>query len=338
MHLIVGTLLFAALGAPVAPQATDVTVAIGATTADANTYQVRLTNTTDHPVTTVVTQDLPRGATSATAPGATVGNGLIIWKPTLKAHTTTVLTSTVNAPRGPGRRVSSACTADPQTGRPLGCASTVVEQPADVVTAPWWRSPWLLLIPIVGIIVWLIWTYRHTLAIALTHTGKLRRAAPLISLAALVGILAGGFVLAKPYLSGGVAKKQALGQVGWAGEDHPAQLGTPASDGAAEFTVHRMACAQTTCNVMVTARNLTGKPLTWYRTLQHLTTATDAWTVPDAGATAAANGGADVFAQPILPGGSVVCALTFPVPKGAVPHRLELRESTGVRGVHLDLD
>jgi hypothetical protein len=127
---------------------------------------------------------------------------------------------------------------------------------------------------------------------------------------------------------------------GWTGQRRELTLGVPASDGAVEFTVYRVDCTgggARACRAIVAVRNVSDRPQPWAAELQRLYISDTVWTSADPLAGATANGGMDVFRDPLVPGQRLLATLVFPLPTGAAPTRLELREGAFARGVYLRL-
>lgn len=349
MHPILGAFLLAGAitaSTPTAlsarPATPDVSVAI-APNADGTSYNLQVFNTSGRAITTVVTQSLPSDVTSVrTTEGGKLSDGIVTWRPTLPPHSIVRLTTTLATPSAFARQVSSVCAADPATGRLRACASAVTGREALDSGTPWWRSPYLLLLPGLSIMGWALWRYRDQRPRG--HHAEprrdLRRLAPLASVVAVLAVAAGALIFAKPFIRYGLAGRAYLGQAGWYGEQHRALLGAPATDEAVEFTVHRLLCTSGStmdCAVVAEFRNISPTKQAWYLGMQRLYTNESQWFQPDAEATIAANGGVNVFATPLAPGKPVLATLRFSLPQDVRPVRLELREGPAARGVFLTL-
>ncbi|MBB5870288.1 hypothetical protein F4553_003667 [Allocatelliglobosispora scoriae] len=356
--LLAGTITASTPTAPlVPPAAPDVSVAI-APSADGTSFDLRIVNTSDKAVPTLVTQTLPDGAGPAKASeGGKVTASAVSWQPTVPPHATIRLTTTLAAVPTAVRQVSSVCAADPRTGRMHDCASAVTTlAPPPEPSTPWWRSAWLLLgLPLLGLGAWGFWRWRNRTrpedddevapepapAVEAKPRRDYRRFAPLVSIIAIFAVVGGVILVAKPYIRDGVTTGRAfLGESGWYGEKHQALLGAPTADEAVEFTVHRVQCTTGkagTCTVTAQFRNISGTRQPWYLGMQRLYTGEDQWVQPDVTATLAANGGVDPFARPLEPDAEVLATLKFALPTGTKPIRLELREGPAARGVFINL-
>jgi hypothetical protein len=125
----------------------------------------------------------------------------------------------------------------------------------------------------------------------------------------------------------------------WLGRTMNGDLGTTLKEAAFEFTVYRLACnsagmAKTrTCLVTVELRNVSGSEQLWHAGMQRIYLPNGTWVSADDDATRAANGGRDLFADPIPAGDRRLVALAFTVPTAEPPVRLELRSGAFSAGV-----
>jgi hypothetical protein len=88
---------------------------------------------------------------------------------------------------------------------------------------------------------------------------------------------------------------------------------------------------------VVGALNRSSAEERWYAVLQRLATS-DGGRVPvDEAATAAANGGRDVFAGALQPGGKLLAQLVFAVPAGQAATALELRSGAFAEGARVEI-
>jgi hypothetical protein len=125
----------------------------------------------------------------------------------------------------------------------------------------------------------------------------------------------------------------------WLGRTMNGELGTTLKEAAFEFTVYRLACqpangAKTrTCLVTVGLQNVSGSTQLWHAGMQRIYLPNRNWVSADDDATLAANGGRDVFADPIPADGRRLVTLAFTVPTAEPPVRLELRSGAFSAGV-----
>jgi hypothetical protein len=175
-------------------------------------------------------------------------------------------------------------------------------------------------------------------------TFAVRRGPPLwtvflLATAALVGLLAVGTIAAVPRLTS-LAGAGPSGGDGWIGSAPSGVVGQPLADNAFAFTAYRLSCAPAPdgtgrCVAVVGATNRLSGEERWYGVLQRLATADGGWVPLDDAATAAANGGRDVFAGALQPGGKVLAQLVFTLPAGQAATELELRSGAFADGVRV---
>jgi hypothetical protein len=312
-------------------------------------YRVVLTNATATPVLTTVVQWMPPDATAVTAEGAKVDGDRITWSAKVAANADVTLRSTVALPVPHAAVAMSACATDAVSGRLLDCASSTIAPVAESAP-PWWQSwlPIAVLVLALGILTWIfVRAVRHRRAqLDLEPPArKPRRDLPSwvpVGLA-VIGLLAAtamGLAALGPRLRAAATINHGLAGHGWSGPRVQAAIGTPVSDGIAEFTVYSATCTTakvTTCDVAAGIRTVGDQPLLIYRSMQRMYTSDTTWVEPDPVATTKANGGTDVFAGTLEPGSERLIALRFTLPAGARPQWLELHEGAFARGAYLDL-
>jgi hypothetical protein len=305
-------------------------------------YALRVENGTADPIDVAVTLELPSGARVLTASDRGRASGdTVMWWLTVPADAVRSLHSTATT-AGRQAAVSTACVAEVGSTRVLDCAAVPDARPSRGAVAAW---PWRQIVSytlVSALAVGVVWAAhrrrRHT------HPGTATRepyawVVFLLAVLALAVPLAVAVAVLAPRMPGasGVGARGVDGG-GWTGPHRPLELGVPATDGAVQFTVYRLTCTGTgarTCTAIVALRNVGATPQSWAAQLQRLYTSDTAWVGADPTAGVSANGGADVFKDPIGPRQRLVATLVFPLPSGAAPTRLELREGVFARGVYL---
>ena len=328
--------------------------AVGSRTA----YLLRVDNAAARPVDITVSLQLPVGARSIRAgDSGWAGGNAVIWRLSVPAGTGRDLHGT--AMLGPRADVTTACVTDGNSARVFDCAAVRHSAAAgDAGRSGSWRGivPYALLTALAVALVWAArrrWRRARRARATDSRPGDSgepdARKVALVALLALLALAVPATVAVAvlvPRLTaaadrgGGGTGAAHTGQGGWTGPHHELERGTPAGDGAVEFTVFRMDCpgaGARACRAVVALRNTSGQPQSWTAGLQRLYTGGGDWVTADPAAGAAANGGADVFLYPVKPGQRILATLVFRVPAEAQPTRLELREGVFARGVYLPL-
>ncbi|NUT36540.1 MAG: DUF4352 domain-containing protein [Hamadaea sp.] len=339
--------------APHSASQPDVSVTVESTgTGAATAYRIVLANATAQPVTAKVVQHLPEATTAVTARDGTVEGTTVSWAVKVGANSTTAVESAATLPVPHDALTTSACASRADGGQLLDCTAAEVAEVA-APAAPLWRRwlPYVVLAAALGVLGWAamrLWKTRAGRA-ATAPAPRARRDVPWwipvsVAMVGLLAVVAVGLLALTPRMKSAVSTVHGAGGQGWNGQYVPLTIGEPVSDGAAEFTVYAANCAEAkpgaktaSCEVTVSVRTVGGEPLLLYRSMQRLYLSDTTWVEADGGATAKANGGADVFAGALAPGAERLMTVTFTVPAGAEPQRLELREGAFARGVYLDL-
>ncbi len=334
MILTLGLALTQALLLPAAPAPSPVTISVVTQTKGTTVaYQTVLHNAGTTAVATTVTQQLPAGAGKATASnGGTVDGTHIQWSATVPSGGTVSLDSSASMPKPSA--YSSVCAVD-ASGTALAC-TTVGRADVAAPAQPLWRRLLLLAAGLlaVGVLLWgawrlwsrrpnrqkrpkRVWTPRErtALAIGVAAVGLLS------SLGLIALMLAPAVKSTMNELTGGKGG-------GWSGTQSALLFGAPVSDKAVEFTMYQAECGNSGCTVVVAARNTSGQDQQFYRSMQRIYTSPEEWVSPD---------NADAFFQTLPAGTRTLVTLHFPVPAGAKPTRLELREGAFERGVYFTL-
>jgi hypothetical protein len=114
-------------------------------------------------------------------------------------------------------------------------------------------------------------------------------------------------------------------------------------EAAFEFTVYRLACdsegtAKTrTCLVTVDLRNASGAEELWHAGMQRIYLPNGTWVSANEDLTRNANGGRDLFTDPVTVGERRLATLAFIVPAREPPVRLELRSGAFSAGVSVPM-
>jgi hypothetical protein len=312
-------------------------------------YQVALTNTSAAPVVTTVVQQIPPGATAVTAEGAKIAGDQIIWSAKVAPNAGVTLRSTAALPVPRDAAAVSACASDAASGRLLDCASATISAAA-APEPPWWRRwlPLAVAVLALGVLVWIVMrTMRRREARPADEPPARKPRRDLaawipvgLAVLGLLAVTAVGWMALAPKMRSAADSTHSLAGHGWTGSRAEATLASPASDGAAEFTVYSATCTTakvTTCDVAASIRTIGSAPVQIFRSMQRVYTSDTTWVEPDPAATTQANGGADVFAGQLDPGARRLVALRFTLPAGAQPQWLELHEGAFARGIYLDL-
>jgi hypothetical protein len=334
MILTLGLALTQALLLPAAPAPSPVTISIVTQTRSADVaYQTVIHNVAAAAAAVTITQQLPAGASKATATdGGAIDGTHIQWTKTVPSGGEVTLRSTATTPSSSA--FSSVCATD-QTGIALACA-TVGAPAASAPVQPLWRR--LLLgaagLLALGVLLWGAWRWweRRPKPQKRPRREWSPRERTLAAIGgATVGLLAALGLIA--LMLGPVVKstmKEMTGGRGggWSGTQQALTFGAPVSDQAVEFTMYQAQCGKGGCTVVIAARNTSGQDQQFYRSMQRLYTSADEWVSPDN-----ANG----FFQTFPAGTRTLVTLHFPLAAGAKATRLELREGAFARGVYYDL-
>jgi hypothetical protein len=347
--LLMPAVLLAVPAGPAAAREVSAGVVVRASSSgqDAAVYRVEVRNGTPAPVDLLVRQSVPRGASvAATTPGGAVTPGEVNWALRVEARRTTAVRATF---AGTGDTFAAACAYGVPDAAPVSCASAAWSAPrSPVALGPWWRS-WpvgALAAVVVVLVVVLVVVVRHRRsASAASAASAVRRGPPLwtvflLATAALVGLLAAGAVAAAPRLTSLVGAGPSDGD-GWVGSAPSGSVGQPLADNAFTFIAYRLSCAPapggagSRCVAVIGATNRSSAQERWHGVLQRLATSDGGWAPVDDAQTAAANGGRDVFAGTLQPGGKVLGQLVFTVPAGRAATELELRSGAFADGVRV---
>jgi hypothetical protein len=342
-------LLAAVIGATPAAATEAVSVRLRAATDPADyahtSYALRVENGTADPIDVAVTLEVPSDARVLTASDRGRASGdTVVWWLTVPAGDGRDLHSIATTTTERRSGVGTACVADVATTRVLDCEAVPRPTPRRGVVAAWpWRqilSYALIGALAIGVIRVVHRRWRHNHPTQRTREPYAWVVLLLAVLALVAPLVVAVAVLAPRVTGAGGAGSRGVNGGGWTGQHRALERGVPTADGGVQFTVYRLDCTGAdarTCNAVVALRNISGMPQSWAAQLQRLYTSDSAWVGADPAASATANGGADVFKDPIGPGQRLVATLVFPTPAGAAPKRLELREGVFSRGVYLPL-
>ena len=128
----------------------------------------------------------------------------------------------------------------------------------------------------------------------------------------------------------------------WVGTGAVGAVGASLRETAFEFTVYRLACAPSgtapsRCQATVGLRNLTPQDQPWYGPLQRAYQPGGSWVPADEAATRTANGGRDLFAEPVRANQRLLVPLVFTMSGREPPTQLELRSAVFSAGVRVTL-
>jgi hypothetical protein len=129
----------------------------------------------------------------------------------------------------------------------------------------------------------------------------------------------------------------------WVGPGSVGPVGAPLRESAFEFTVYRLACppsgtsAVHQCRATVGLHNITPKSQPWYGALQRAYQPGGTWVPTDEAATRTANGGRDLFADPVPPGARRLFPLVFTLSESEPPTQIELRSAVFSAGVRVNV-
>lgn len=156
----------------------------------------------------------------------------------------------------------------------------------------------------------------------------------------LVGVVGTAAWTATTQVSGANAGKQPTSGA-WVGQADVGAVGSTLQDASFEFTVYRVACLSIgvirQCQAIVGVHNGTPEKQPWHGALQRAYLPGGTWVSTDENATRAANGGRDVFANPVPAGGRLLLPLVFTVDGRNPPTQLELRSGVFSAGVRVNV-
>lgn len=340
-------------------------------------YRIHVRNTSRVTVDTTVRQTVPSGAslTSASDGGQSSGRE-VIWRLFIRAGATTTVSSSFDMTGAQGPVMAPACAYAPNAYMPYDCGTaawTAPLRPPDP-GPPWWqRRPNQIAAAAAGVLllaIVLLWRrLRRRRRLRAQARAEAVRAAyraadprrPLIRLRpaqrrltppvwvvvpvamiAVAGMVAAVLWLAISRLDA-MDRKSRHPVSAWAGEPVVGEMGTGLREKSFEFTVYRMVCqppmnqGPRPCLATVGLRNASGTSQLWYGSMQRAYLPNGTWVSVDEAATRAANGGKDVFADPVPAGERLLVPLQFTVPGDAEPNRLELRSGVFPAGVTINL-
>jgi len=335
----------------------------------AATYRVEAVNRTVSPVDVTLRMAVPPTTSVATVGAAgRVDASEITWQLSLPANSGQTVTASFR-PGGAGTaQTFPVCAYERDTARPYDCASARWTPTAGIEAADsaWWQRPSVPLIAGLSalvVVAMIGYGWRRRLRErrvdrrrVVTPAGRRvrlpasasaapkrrwRPATPLV-FGLLLAMLTGLAVAAVRVASYGSEVLDRANQPpsGWIGAPPAGGFGVLLTEAAFEFTVFRMACAPVDgqgqdrrCVATVGLRNRSDTEQFWYGPLQRAYLPTGDWVGVDEAATRQENGGRDVFAEPVPPGGRMLVPLAFTVSGDLVPVRLELRSGAFSAGV-----
>jgi hypothetical protein len=166
-----------------------------------------------------------------------------------------------------------------------------------------------------------------------------RRRPPLWAVAGLSVTLVVGLVTAAAWLTTSRVTAISTGQQpstgAWIGRTSVGPLGAVLRDESFEFTVYRFTCPTDSerCRAVVGLHNVTERSQHWHGSLQRAYLPDGNWVSADEPATAEANEGQDMFAEPVRAGEHRIFPLVFADTGGGTPSRVELRSAVFSAGV-----
>jgi hypothetical protein len=310
-------------------------------------YRVEVRNDTSAATDVVVRQNIPRGTNvSANTPGGTQDAGEVWWRLHLESRESREV-STAFTPPPNGQTYGAACAYVDPSATAVDCAAARWTSPSPIATsAPWWRrwqvlaAAGLLLVLATAV---LVSRRRRAAPAAASH----RRGPPTwtvvaLSAVVLLGLGVGAAAVAAPRLTA-LAGGGPSGRDGWIGAAPQGLVGQSLRENALAFTTYRIVCtppndaaAAHQCTTVVGVTNPGGAAERWYPAMQRLETADGGWVPVDEAATVTANG-ADLFGDPLPPGGTVLAQLVFNLPPGSAATRLELRSGAFSEGARVQI-
>lgn len=314
--------------------------------------------------------------TSASDGGQSSGRE-VIWRLFIPAGATTTVSSSFDMTGPQGPVTAPACAYAPNAYMPYDCGSgawTAPPPPPRAPGPPWWQqrpnqiaaAAAVVLLPAI-VLPWRRLRRRRRLR-AQARAEAVRaayRAAdprrPLIRLRparrrltppvwvvvpaammAIAGLVAAALWLAITRLDA-MDRKSRQPVSAWAGEPVVGEIGAGLREKSFEFTVYRMVCqppmnrGPRPCLATVGLHNASGTSQLWYGSMQRAYFPNGTWVSVDEAATRAANGGKDVFADPVPAGSRLLVPLQFTVPDDTDPNRLELRSGVFPAGVTINV-
>jgi len=344
-----------------------VSLVIADTAQSAPTYRIDVRNSTVAPVDVTLRQGIPPGASVATvSSGGSTGETEITWQLRLPASGM----ATVNAsfrPSGGTPQAFPACVYEKDSDRPYDCATTTWTPSTGIEAASgaWWQRPSpFLLGGLAALVAVLMLGYRrryrrqerrtaHRRAVVgpagrrirLPRTAdppprrRWRPSTPMVS-GFLALLLFGLGVTGIRITTYGAEVLDGANRVpsGWIGTPNTGGVGTLLHETAFEFAVYRLACAPSgpdlrRCVATVGLHNHSDAEQLWYGPLQRAYLPTGDWIGVDEAATREANGGRDLFAEPVPADTRLLVPLAFTVASELLPSRLELRSGAFSAGV-----
>ncbi|PZM96957.1 MAG: hypothetical protein DIU79_03750 [Actinobacteria bacterium] len=318
-------------------------------------YRLQVRNATPRPVHVTVRQELPQGtAVTVASDGGRAEQNELVWRIRVPARTSSTLTASLTHSGDVEPLISPACAYQRRGERPYDCATASWTPPPHILpkdTTPWWRKPQPLHLALLGtgalLAAFTLWRLlrrrRSAPALATATPTPRRRRRPRAALVfGLVVVLLGVGVAT----SAGAAAFGAhtLGLFGkpraaaWIGTPQSGPIGAELREAAFDITVYRLACRPVgddtqRCLATVGVRNHTKRNQYWHASMQRAYLPTGTWVGADEAATRAANGGRDMFADPVVPGQRLLVPIAFTVTGGLLPNRLELRSGVFSAGV-----
>ena len=346
---------FAAAPAVAQPDSSQVDVSVTADGSRDAEYRVVVRNRTEAHTDLTVRQSVPDGArvtamSPAPGSGGSPGPGSpteIAWPVRLGPFESTTVTATFT-PEKAGQLSGAACAYVGLAGEPVDCSASVWTSPDTGAAAGqenrwqlWWL-PGLATLLVVATVLFARYGWPRAAAriAALTDRGR-AGVAVLTAVVLLVGLGVLAVALALPRLASVATGAQRTPASGWLGPVVTGSLGTPLRESTFEFTAYRFACAPEgggqRCTAVVGMTNHSNTPEYWHANLQRLTVAGGQSVSTDVMATRAANGGRDVFDEPVVPGHRLLAQLSWAVPADATATTLELHSGAFAQGVRVSV-
>ncbi|HEY8533913.1 MAG TPA: hypothetical protein VIL44_08605 [Micromonospora sp.] len=332
-------------------------------------YRLQVRNATPRPISVTVRQELPRGtAVTVASDGGQAEQNELVWRIRVPARASSTLTASLTHSGDVEPLISPACAYQRRGERPYDCATASWMPPPHItptVATPWWRQPHRIAAIALGALLTalILWQARRRrsrraprrriahaqspatrpLAPALTPAPRRRRRRPpaFLVFAVVIVLLGVGIATAAGAAVLGAHSVGFLGTArtaAWIGSPQAGPIGVELREAAFDFTVYRIACRPLAgdthrCLATVGVRNHTNRDQHWYASMQRAYLPTGTWVAADEEATRAANGGRDMFAEPVAPGQRLLVPLAFTITGDLLPSRLELRSGVFSAGV-----